>query len=170
MLRLGNLSGTKADMTVASILVLDGGKMEMSPTGMQKLNLSEGDRVDVADGGDGSFYVAKCSKKSEGRHISKHGRFQSTSIHSWLADEVGENGRLEISDETVEHEGLNWHKLQPVSAEAADSSEEDADAQQVGAEQMNAEAEAEADASVEAESQDEEAEAVAPEVSDDELL
>ena len=114
MIRLSGISGTKATVTIALIMLLDKDRFQISPAGMSKLGLTEGSRIDVgANPDDGNaLYIAMVNNKNEGRNVSKTGKVQSEQIHSWLVDNPkGLEGRFEILDTTIEHDGIVWHKL-----------------------------------------------------------
>jgi hypothetical protein len=114
MIRLAGITGTKATITIALISLLDKDRFQIGPAGMSKLGLGEGSRIDIAanpeDGN--ALYIACVPNKNEGRAVSKTGKVGSEQMYSWLIDNPkGIGGQFIITDDTVEYDGIVWHKL-----------------------------------------------------------
>jgi len=114
MLRLSKLSGNKATMKSPLISLEKNFGLVLSSTAVSLLDIKESDRVDFAVipnvEGVEELYIAKVINKTEGRAVSKHGKFQQEMIHSWISD-LTEGADAEITSETTVAENLIWHKV-----------------------------------------------------------
>jgi hypothetical protein len=123
MKRLGNITVSKTEGSTPTIKLMGGtsNTVKFNPIALSKLGLGAGNRIDVLEGDIiGEFFITKTSVEGEGRKVSKLGSINSSSIYSFL-NQYGKH--FEITDTTMELDGLTWRKLKVISEPKSEVSE-----------------------------------------------
>lgn len=143
MKRLGNSVVSRTQGEVMASLKLMGGEsnsVKFNLLAMSKLGLSTGSYVDLLEGDiQGEFFVVKTQTAGEGRKVSKMGTINSSSIYAFL----NKYGKVfEITDVTIEFDGLTWNKLRVVPIAATPVTQAEAPAKKGKAAKAETKAEA----------------------------
>lgn len=118
MKRLSEISTTKKEQGKAVLKVNANDQLKFVNIAMIKLGLNKGDFIDLISEND-QFYVAKVNEG--GFKLSATGTFNSITVNQLLRN-VGT--LFEITEETINFEGINWNRLQVIEVKKQENEEE----------------------------------------------